>query len=160
MLDEILGTLQEGWITSVLIGLHWTAVMAEVGGQRRCGLASTLNDQRRHHGQVDVPQAGQLENLPGSALAAWAKADDLIQAMTDNTQFVLITHQHGDHLSVETVDAIAGESTAIIAPPSVEADAGDPYLMFRAEYFLYSFSGHVAGERSTPCEATSSAPAT
>jgi uncharacterized protein (DUF4213/DUF364 family) len=80
LLDEILGTLQEGWITSVLIGLHWTAVMAEVGGQRRCGLASTLNDQRRHHGQVDVPQAGRLENLPGSALANWAKADDLIQA--------------------------------------------------------------------------------
>lgn len=32
---------------------------------------------------------------------------------------VLITHEHGDHLSVETVDAIAGKSTAIIAPPSV-----------------------------------------
>ncbi len=32
---------------------------------------------------------------------------------------VLITHQHGDHLSVETVEAIAADSTAIIAPPAV-----------------------------------------
>ena len=32
---------------------------------------------------------------------------------------VLITHQHGDHLSVETIEGISGEATALIAPPAV-----------------------------------------
>jgi L-ascorbate metabolism protein UlaG (beta-lactamase superfamily) len=32
---------------------------------------------------------------------------------------ILITHIHGDHLSVETVQALRGEATAIIAPVSV-----------------------------------------
>ncbi|MGD8857809.1 MAG: DUF364 domain-containing protein [Chloroflexota bacterium] len=80
LLDEILDTLLDGWVTSVLIGLHWTAVMAEVGGQRRCGLASTLSGPHRHHGQADVPQAGQLEIRSGAALAALAKADQPTQA--------------------------------------------------------------------------------
>jgi L-ascorbate metabolism protein UlaG (beta-lactamase superfamily) len=32
---------------------------------------------------------------------------------------VLITHQHGDHLSVDTVEALADEATQIVVPPSV-----------------------------------------
>lgn len=55
--------------------------MAEVEGQRRCGLASTLSGPHTHqHGHVDVPQAGQLESLPGSELAMLANAGDPVQA--------------------------------------------------------------------------------
>jgi uncharacterized protein (DUF4213/DUF364 family) len=76
--DDLLGTLIDGRITKVLIGLHWTAVIAEVEGQQRCGLASTLSKPHHHHGQPDVPQAGQLEDLPGSELAMLAKSDEPI----------------------------------------------------------------------------------
>jgi uncharacterized protein (DUF4213/DUF364 family) len=55
-------------------------VVADVAGQRRCGLASTLSGAHRHHGHADVPQAGQLEALAGPALAALAKADQPTQA--------------------------------------------------------------------------------
>lgn len=80
ILDEILDTLPEGRITSVLIGLHWTAVVAEVDGQPRCGLASTLSGLDYHHGHVDVDGAGQLADLPGTALAALVKAGQPAQA--------------------------------------------------------------------------------
>ena len=32
---------------------------------------------------------------------------------------ILLTHTHGDHLSVETLQAVAGEKTVLVAPPSV-----------------------------------------
>ena len=79
-LDDLLSNLLEGNITKVLIGLHWTAVVAEVEGQQRCGLASTLSKPHYHHGQPDVPQAGQMENLSGSELAILAKSDEPILA--------------------------------------------------------------------------------
>jgi uncharacterized protein (DUF4213/DUF364 family) len=75
ILDEILNTLLEGRVTRVLIGLHWTVVAAEVEGQQRCGLASTLSRPHRQHGQLDVPQAGLLNTLSGAELAALAKRD-------------------------------------------------------------------------------------
>ena len=79
-LDDLLSNLLEGNITKVLIGLHWTAVVAEAKGQQRCGLASTLSNSHHRHGSPDVPQAGQLEDLPGSTLAMLAKSDQPILA--------------------------------------------------------------------------------
>ena len=32
---------------------------------------------------------------------------------------ILLTHAHGDHFSVETLQAVAGEKTVLVAPPSV-----------------------------------------
>ncbi len=76
ILDALLGSLLEGRITKVLIGLHWTAVVADIEGGQRCGLASTLSKPHHHHGDLDVPQAGQLESLSGSALAILAQSDE------------------------------------------------------------------------------------
>jgi hypothetical protein len=42
-LAEIIATLPNGCSRQVGIGLHWTSVVVEVGGELRCGLASTLN---------------------------------------------------------------------------------------------------------------------
>ena len=75
LLDDLLDNLLEGRIAKVLIGLHWTVVVAETFDGQRCGLASTLN-RVHHHGEPDVPQAGKLENLPGSTLAMLAKTDN------------------------------------------------------------------------------------
>ena len=75
-LDDLLSNLLDGNIKKVLIGLHWTAVVTEIEGRPRCGLASTLRKPHQHHGEPDVSQAGQLENLSGPALAILAKSDD------------------------------------------------------------------------------------
>ena len=76
ILDDLLSNLPEGKVIQVLIGLHWTAVIVEIENWQHCGLASTLSRRHHHHGQPDVPQAGQLEDLSGSAMAFLAKSDD------------------------------------------------------------------------------------
>jgi uncharacterized protein (DUF4213/DUF364 family) len=74
LIDDLLDTLPNGRICDVRIGLHWTAVVAEADGIRRCGLASTLIDGHEH-GVVDVPQAGQLETFSALDLARFAQSD-------------------------------------------------------------------------------------
>ena len=73
LLDSVLDTLPDGESVQVCIGIHWTAVVVEVDGKRRCGLASTLGSSHVH-GVPDVPQAGQLESQTGLELAAFAWA--------------------------------------------------------------------------------------
>jgi len=65
-----LDTLQDGEVVYICIGLHWTAVVIEIGGQRHCGLASTLSGSHVH-GVPDVPKAGQLQTLTGRELAGY-----------------------------------------------------------------------------------------
>jgi uncharacterized protein (DUF4213/DUF364 family) len=78
---DILKTLPEGEVLDVRIGLHWIAVVMEVGGVQRCGLASTLSGGH-HHDRVeaDVPQAGHLETLGSRQLAEMALSCNLTQA--------------------------------------------------------------------------------
>ena len=64
----VLDTLPDGEVEQVCIGLHWSAVVLEVNGERRCGIASTLGGNHIH-GEPDVPQAGQLETCSGRDLA-------------------------------------------------------------------------------------------
>ncbi len=73
ILDDLLATLPDGRVVNVNIGLHWTAVVVNVDGQVRCGLASTLPSDHQH-GIPDVPQAGELETLMGLELAANVKS--------------------------------------------------------------------------------------
>ena len=77
LLRSLISTLPDGRIIQVNIGFHWTAVVIEVNGEERCGLASTLIDVRKPHGEADVPQAGQLEELSGLELAALAQSEYL-----------------------------------------------------------------------------------
>lgn len=70
-LDRIIDTLEEGQVNDVLIGHHWTAVVVEVDGERRCGLASTVSGEH-HHGEPDVPAAGRLHEYAAEDLTALA----------------------------------------------------------------------------------------
>lgn len=74
LLNRIQDTLDQGEIVDVLIGLHWTAVVADVAGARRCGLASTLGGDH-HHGEADVPAAGRLHAQPARELVALAHSE-------------------------------------------------------------------------------------
>ena len=69
ILEQILDTLPTGQVREVRIGLHWTAVVVETAGETRCGLASTLHGGHDHNHELDVPQAGQLENTSANELA-------------------------------------------------------------------------------------------
>jgi uncharacterized protein len=79
LIDDLLHLLLEGKIIDVRIGLHWTAVVVEIKGIRRCGLASTLVDTYAHTHDMLVPQAGRLEILPCRELADLIKADGITQ---------------------------------------------------------------------------------
>lgn len=82
ILNDLLADLPDGEALDVRIGLHWTAVVAQVGGSVRCGLASTLfpgHTPARERGP-DVPQAGQLELVSGRDLAELALSPQAVQA--------------------------------------------------------------------------------
>ena len=74
LIDDLLGTLPDGLVRDIRIGAFWTAVVVEVEGQLRCGLASTLRDDTQHHygGEPAVRNAGGLAEQSGRALAELA----------------------------------------------------------------------------------------
>lgn len=74
VLDDLLEDLPDGEVIDVRIGLHWTAVVVETSGERRCGLASTLSGEHHEHGVTSVPQAGRLQTLSGLECAALARS--------------------------------------------------------------------------------------
>lgn len=74
LLDNLLDTLPDGEVHKVQIGLHWTAVVAVIDGEKRCGLASTLGGDHEHHGVPDVPEAGSLETFTGKELANFVRS--------------------------------------------------------------------------------------
>lgn len=76
LIDELLAVVPDGETVSVTIGLHWTAVVVDVADERHCGLASTLTGIRPH-GEVDVPDAGKLDQMTGRELAGLAATDNL-----------------------------------------------------------------------------------
>lgn len=75
--DNLLSIVPDGKVLEVHIGLHWTAVIVEVNGQKCCGLASTLVDTHEHTGHPQVPLAGKLETLPALELAGLIKEENV-----------------------------------------------------------------------------------
>ncbi len=71
ILHDLLAELPEGQVLDVRVGALWTAVVVEVEGQNRCGLASTLPGQQQHGVAPPIPDAGRLTQFGGRALAEW-----------------------------------------------------------------------------------------
>lgn len=81
VIGDVLTTLPDGVVQDVRVGAFWTAVVAEVEGRRRCGLASTLrNDDHHHGGGAPVRDAGRLIERSGLELAALARSQSLTEA--------------------------------------------------------------------------------
>ncbi len=119
LLDDLLATLPDGKVADVRIGLHWTAVVAEVGGQRRCGLASTLVAGHDHAGEPDVPQAGALQAFSALELAQLARAEQSVLASVGVAAInALLPHQPGSWVDLNAEDVIAafgaGKTVALV----------------------------------------------
>ena len=65
LLDEILGSLQEGVLRRAVVGRRWTAAVVEVEGETRCGLAATWDWDG-----TTAPARAALAGASATALAA------------------------------------------------------------------------------------------
>ena len=72
--EALLASIPDGKVLDVRIGLSWTAVVVEIAGARRCGLAATLRGERGH-GSPTMPDAGHLAERSARELAIWASQD-------------------------------------------------------------------------------------
>jgi uncharacterized protein (DUF4213/DUF364 family) len=81
LIDDLLTTLPDGPVQDLRVGAFWTAVVVELAGQRRCGLASTLRRGDHHHGGgPDVPEAGLLMGRRARELAELARSERSMEA--------------------------------------------------------------------------------
>jgi uncharacterized protein (DUF4213/DUF364 family) len=77
LFDDLLAVLPDAPVHTVIIGTHWTAVVVEIEGRRRCGLASSLSPVEDHHHGAGpaVPDAGRLHQRGARALAELIRSD-------------------------------------------------------------------------------------
>ena len=82
LIDDLLNSLPEGVVQDVRVGAFWTAVVVEVGGERRCGLASSLrpDDDHHHGGGPAVKDAGRLMEQSGRQLAELVRSESIMEA--------------------------------------------------------------------------------
>jgi len=116
--QQIFDTLPNGKVEKVCIGLHWTAVVANVNGKRTCGLASTLNGSHVH-GEVDIPDAGSLTAKSGLELAELIFSGKHILASIGNAAVNALNSQSpeiGRRINAEEMIAQqgAGKSVALV----------------------------------------------
>jgi uncharacterized protein (DUF4213/DUF364 family) len=76
LFDELLTTLPNGEVWDIRVGAFWTAVVVEVEGRQRCGLASTVRDDDNHHhgGGPAVRDAGLFLDRGARELAELARS--------------------------------------------------------------------------------------
>lgn len=78
LFSRLLPTLPEGKITAIHMGLYWTAVLAEVDGELRCGLAATVGDDSHHFtAEPSIACAGHLTELSSRELAEYVHSSVL-----------------------------------------------------------------------------------
>jgi len=115
LVNDLLATLPNGRVAHINIGLHWTAVVVDVDGQHRCGLASTLHNEH-HHGKPDVPQAGKLESFSALELADLIQKGESALISVGAATVNALLPQHPEtwvDLNAEEVMAEYGENKAV-----------------------------------------------
>ncbi len=82
VLDKLIDTLPPATVQEIQIGAFWTAVVATVEGERRCGLASALRgfDDHHHGGGPAVREAGRLLAQDAAELACLVNSGSLMEA--------------------------------------------------------------------------------
>ncbi len=68
--DELIYSLPEALVNSVVIGTFWTAVVVNFNGETRCGLAASLkNEDYEHARKMAVQNPGCLNHQPAQKIA-------------------------------------------------------------------------------------------
>ena len=82
LIDDLLAALPDGSVRDVQVGAFWTAVVVEIDGQAKCGLASTMSGDDNHHhgGGPAVRDAGHLMERSARELAALAFSQSPMEA--------------------------------------------------------------------------------
>jgi uncharacterized protein (DUF4213/DUF364 family) len=81
VIDDLLASVPDGSVLDVLVGVYKTAVVVDVDGIRRCGLASTPRDDAHHYGGGPaVREAGSLLERGARALADLARSASPMEA--------------------------------------------------------------------------------
>jgi uncharacterized protein (DUF4213/DUF364 family) len=81
LIDELITTLPDGAVWDVRVGVFWTAVVVEIEGHQRCGLASTVRNDNHHHvGGPAMRDAGLLMDRSARELAELARSYRPIEA--------------------------------------------------------------------------------
>jgi len=110
LVNDLLATLPDGLVWDIRVGAFWTAVVVEVDGQQRCGLASTLRDDDDHHhgGGPAVRQAGMLSGHNARELAELARSYHPMEAAVGMATINALLPRQEEHW----VDLNAGEVIA------------------------------------------------
>lgn len=81
IINDLLLHLADGEVRDVRIGVFWTAVVVEVAGQPRCGLASTVRPDCHYHGsEAAIRDAGFLLGCSARTLAGLATSESPLEA--------------------------------------------------------------------------------
>ncbi|HXF82433.1 MAG TPA: DUF364 domain-containing protein [bacterium] len=81
VIDALLSSIREGRVLDVLVGAYKTAVVVELDGIRRCGLASTpRTDDHHYRGGPAVREAGLLRERPARELAELVRSASPMEA--------------------------------------------------------------------------------
>ncbi|MBN1231256.1 MAG: DUF364 domain-containing protein [Anaerolineales bacterium] len=108
ILDQILNTLPEGNIEKITVGLHWTASLVEVNGEKRSGLSCTLMNEGHLHGIPDVPAAGELSGLSALEIANEIHSDsNIMKSIAMSVVNALIPRPIPPYFNVNAYDVLA-----------------------------------------------------
>jgi len=141
LIRKILETLPDGEVTDVRIGLHWTAVVLQMNGELRCGLASTLPEAHEHAAGPDAPPAGWLETHSGRALAELALSDHPIQIGVGMAALNALLPRHPDKWREDNAEELiahlgAGKKVVLIGHfpfiPSLRERVGELTVLEKA----------------------------
>jgi uncharacterized protein (DUF4213/DUF364 family) len=120
-IDDLLATVPDAPVRELCVGAFWTAVVVDVAGRWRCGLASTLHAGDDHHygGGAAVRDAGSLGGRSARELAELARSQSQMEAAIGMASINALLPSHEDQwvdLNAEEVIAQhgAGKQVTIV----------------------------------------------
>jgi len=120
ILDEFITTLADAPVRQVCVGAFWTAVVVEVDGQLRCGLAASLRGDNPYHSSGPaVADAGHLTERSALELAGLGRSEQPIETSIGMATVNALLPRHselwGDGDAADVIIAHgAGKSVALV----------------------------------------------
>jgi uncharacterized protein len=111
LIQMLLNRILDGEVVDIRMGLHWTAVVVNVDGVIRCGLASTVSQRFPQHPKgPDIPQAGFLLTLSGRELAGLATSSSTLASSIGMASInALLAQPAPDQIRTINAESFIGE---------------------------------------------------